>query len=129
MAKPSDVVGWYDFSWSGGSFEVCFRLAGMFFCPKFLAPSKWTMEGDMIKIDWAKFGKYELLFDPAIKSMEGNAIPKSDDEKNSRKAVVKRERLPLETLLLGDGAGSEWNFAWSGGSFPVTFKADGTIPG
>merc|ERR1712039_3724 len=27
--------------------------------------------------------------------------------------------------LIGDGAGTEWSFSWSGGSFPVQFKADG----
>eukprot|EP00930_Biecheleria_cincta_P061124 TRINITY_DN46692_c0_g1_i1.p1 TRINITY_DN46692_c0_g1~~TRINITY_DN46692_c0_g1_i1.p1 ORF type:complete len:222 (+),score=43.73 TRINITY_DN46692_c0_g1_i1:55-666(+) len=125
MAKPSDVVGWYTLTWSGGSFEVCFRPAGIFFCPKFQQPSKWEMEGDIIKIDWKKFGKYEMKFDPATKNMEGNAVPKSDDEKNWRKAAFVRSLSPVEALLLGDGAGSEWDFQWSGGSFPVKFKADG----
>mmetsp|Transcript_45361 Transcript_45361/g.81579 ORF Transcript_45361/g.81579 Transcript_45361/m.81579 type:complete len:206 (+) Transcript_45361:116-733(+) len=125
MAKPSDVVGWYDLSWSGGTFQVCVRPAGVFFCPKFQQPSKWEMEGDILKIDWKKFGKYEMKFDPSTKSMEGNAIPKSDDEKNWRKATFVRDISPVEALLLGDGAGTEWDFQWSGGSFPVKFKADG----
>jgi len=123
--KPSDVVGWYDLSWSGGSFPICFRPAGIFFCPKFQQPAKWELEDDVIKIDWKKFGKYELKFDPETKSMEGNAVPKSDDEKNWRKAAFNRPLSPVEVLLLGDGAGSEWDFEWSGGKFPVKFKGDG----
>ncbi|CAJ1426745.1 unnamed protein product, partial [Effrenium voratum] len=59
------------------------------------------------------------------KPKEGNAVPKSDDEKNWRKAAFSRELSPIEALLLGDGAGSEWDFEWSGGKFPVKFKADG----
>ncbi|CAK9082627.1 unnamed protein product [Durusdinium trenchii] len=147
MAKPSDIVGWYDLSWSGGSFPICFRPAGVFFCPKFQQPSRWELEGDIVKIDWKRFGKYELKFDAETKSMDGNAVPKSDDEKNWRKAAFSRELSPLEVLtfqeaysnftvslvevsslqalLLGDGAGSEWDFEWSGGKFPVKFKADG----
>eukprot|EP00913_Durusdinium_trenchii_P012264 g11516.t1 len=111
MAKPSDIVGWYDLSWSGGSFPICFRPAGVFFCPKFQQPSRWELEGDILK------------FDAETKSMDGNAVPKSDDEKNWRKAAFSRELSPLEALLLGDGAGSEWDFEWSGGKFPVKFKA------
>ncbi|CAE8652740.1 unnamed protein product [Polarella glacialis] len=120
------VVGWYDLSWSGGSFPICFRPAGNFFCAKFQAPGRWTMEGDLIKIDWAKFGKYEMKFDAATKTMEGNAMPlKTDDEKNWRKAAFSSALSPTEVLLIGDGGGSEWEFEWSGGSFPVKFKADG----
>mmetsp|Transcript_71201 Transcript_71201/g.112808 ORF Transcript_71201/g.112808 Transcript_71201/m.112808 type:complete len:208 (+) Transcript_71201:39-662(+) len=123
--KPSDVVGWYDLSWSGGSFPICFRPAGVFFCPKFQQPSRWELEDDVIKIDWKRFGKYELKFNAETKSMEGNALPKSDDEKNWRKAAFSHALSPVEVLLLGDGAGSEWDFEWSGGKFPVKFKADG----
>mmetsp|Transcript_14156 Transcript_14156/g.16522 ORF Transcript_14156/g.16522 Transcript_14156/m.16522 type:complete len:84 (-) Transcript_14156:242-493(-) len=65
--KPSDVVGWYDLSWSGGSFPICFRPAGIFFCPKFQQPAKWELEDDVIKIDWKRYGKYELKFDPPTK--------------------------------------------------------------
>lgn len=126
MAKSSEVVGWYDFAWSGGSFEVCFRPAGSFFCPKFQAPARWSLEGDVVTVDWAKFGKYELKFDPATKSLEGHALPKVEgDDKNWRKASFKQALSPVEALLFGDGAGTEWDFAWSGGSFPVQFKADG----
>lgn len=126
MTKMEDVVGWYDFNWSGGTFLVCLRPAGTFFCPAFQVASRWELEGNTVNIDWAKYGKYELTFDPATRSMEGNALPKKEgDEKNWRKAVFKNGLSPAEALLIGDGAGTEWDFAWSGGSFPVQFKADG----
>mmetsp|Transcript_129272 Transcript_129272/g.306751 ORF Transcript_129272/g.306751 Transcript_129272/m.306751 type:complete len:204 (+) Transcript_129272:38-649(+) len=125
MTQPDDVIGWYDFSWSGGSFPVCFRPAGNFFCPKFQAPARWEIDGDTVKIDWKKFGKYELKFDAATKTMDGNAVPKTEDDKNWRKATFNRALSPVEVLLLGDGAGSEWDFEWSGGKFPVKFKGDG----
>eukprot|EP00427_Karlodinium_veneficum_P022220 CAMPEP_0169113806 /NCGR_PEP_ID=MMETSP1015-20121227/28406_1 /TAXON_ID=342587 /ORGANISM="Karlodinium micrum, Strain CCMP2283" /LENGTH=204 /DNA_ID=CAMNT_0009176017 /DNA_START=60 /DNA_END=674 /DNA_ORIENTATION=+ len=123
--SAADVVGWYDLEWSGGSFPVCFRPVGVFFCPKFQAQAKWTIEGDIIKIDWQKFGQYELKFDASSKTMEGNAIPKSDKEANWRKAKNFRPLSDVEKLILGDGAGSRWEFSWKDGSFPVEFKADG----
>jgi len=121
----ASIVGWYDLSWSGGTFPVCFRPGGHFFCPKFQAPARWTIEGDEVKVDWAKFGKYEFKFDAESKSMEGNAMPKTDDDKNWRKAAFKAPLSPSELAVLGDGAGTEWKFVWSGGDFPVKFKADG----
>jgi len=124
--KMEDVVGWYDLTWCGGTFSICFRPAGYFFSPKFQAPSRWELVGDVVNIDWAKFGKYEMRFDKETKSMEGNLIPKTEgDEKNWRKAAFVRELSPAELALIGDGAGTEWDFIWSGGNFPVQFKADG----
>jgi hypothetical protein len=125
MAKMSELVGWYDLSWKGGSFEVCLRPAGQFFCPKFMAQARWTLEGNSVSVDWAKFGKYEFTV-AADKSMEGNLLPKNpEDESNWRKCTFNRPLSAEELALIGDGAGSEWDFAWSGGNFPVQFKADG----
>lgn len=42
-----------------------------------------------MKVDWGKFGKYEFKFNAEAKSMEGNAVPKSDDDKNWRNAAFK----------------------------------------
>jgi hypothetical protein len=125
-AAMADVVGWYSLQWKGGAFEVCFRPVGRFFCPRFQAPATWQMEGNVINLDWAKFGKYQFTFDPASKHMEGFALPENkDDEKNWRKADFLRPLSAQESALIGDGAGSEWDFEWSGGKFPVQFKADG----
>merc|ERR1719247_3647896 len=54
--------------------------------------------------------------------MDGHLVGKETDW---RKAAFKRALSPVEAVLLGDGAGTEWDFQWSGGSFPVQFKADG----
>jgi len=126
MAAASPV-GWYSLQWKGGSFEVCFRPVGRFFCPKFQAPASWVLEeGNVIKVDWAKFGKYEFTWDPESKHMEGFCVPENkEDDKNWRKADFARPLSDAEMALIGDGAGSEWDFEWSGGKFPVQFKSDG----
>ena len=51
-----------------------------------------------------------------------NALPKSDAKNNWRKAVFSRELSPAEMMLLGDGAGTQWEFEWKEGKFPVKFK-------
>jgi len=125
MALASDLLGWYDLNWKGGSFEICLRPAGMFFCPRFQAQARWELEAGVLKVDWKNFGKYEFAVH-ADKSMEGHAVPKNaDDENNWRKATFKRPVTAEELVMIGDGAGTEWDFQWSGGSFPVQFKADG----
>lgn len=121
----SSIHGWYDFQWSGGSFLICFRPGGTFFAPKFQAQARWEMKDNVVQIDWVKFGKYEMTFDPETRSMTGNGIPKTDAETNWRKAKFLNELSPTESLLLGDGAGTKWDFAWKGGTFEIQFKGDG----
>lgn len=122
----SAIAGWYDFQWSGGSFEVCFRPGGSFFCPKFQSNARWEVsEDNLIKIEWQKFGQYEMKFDPASRTMEGNGIPKTDAENNWRKAKFLRELSPAENALLGAGAGTRWDFEWKNGKFEIKFKGDG----
>merc|ERR1711918_293209 len=41
------------------------------------------------------------------------------------KAKFLRALSPLEACLFGEGAGTEWDFAYDGGSFKVQFKSDG----
>jgi hypothetical protein len=36
-----------------------------------------------------------------------------------------RALSPMEALIFGEGFGSEWDFAYDGGSFKVEFKGDG----
>jgi len=123
----ADVIGWYELQWSGGSFEVCFRPGGHFFCPKFQAPSRWKFEEGKVSIDWAKFGKYELAFTAEDKSMDGSAVEtgKEPSDKDWRKAKFVKPLSDCETLFFGLGAGTQWDFEWSGGKFEVEFKCDG----
>jgi len=123
--KHSDIIGWHEISWKGGSFPICFRPAGQFYCAKFQAPSRWELNDGKVSVDWGKFGKYEFEL-AKDKSMDGWNVPRNiEDPNNWRKTVFKCPISPEELTLLGDGAGTEWDFEWSGGSFPVIFKADG----
>eukprot|EP00927_Polykrikos_kofoidii_P069308 TRINITY_DN64720_c0_g1_i1.p1 TRINITY_DN64720_c0_g1~~TRINITY_DN64720_c0_g1_i1.p1 ORF type:complete len:224 (+),score=32.47 TRINITY_DN64720_c0_g1_i1:59-673(+) len=127
MANPADVVGWYNFSWSGGVFDVCFRPAGHFWVPRFQAAARWEMEDDKIKIDWGRYGKYDMTFNAETKSMDGicTSVANPNPEKDWRKADFREPLRPVEALLIGLGAGTEWDFEHEGGSFPIQFKADG----
>lgn len=127
-----DIVGWYDFQWTGGTFNVCFRPAGCFFAPFFQQPSKWELTEDgIIKIDWGKYGKYEMkMVDKKTKTMEGSLSPPgANADRNWRKAVYVGPLSGQELALIGDGGGSEWNWSWTfegkSGEFPVKFKCDG----
>ena len=33
--RMADIVGWYEFAYDGGSFKVCFRPGGKFFCAEY----------------------------------------------------------------------------------------------
>merc|ERR1712100_16962 len=92
-------------------------MVALFFCPKFQAPARWSMTDNKVEVDWKKCGQYEFVFDPATKSMEGNQIPKSDAANNWRKLKFLRDLSDVEKVLIGDGAGTEWDFEWSGGKF------------
>lgn len=133
-ARPSpgemsvaDAYGWYDFSWTGGVFEVCFRPGGHFFCPKFRAAAKWELDGDSMKIDWANFGKYEMTWNKDAKAMDGMCISVKSPtlERDWRRATFKKPLSSAEVLLFGDGAGTEWDLKWAEGEFPIQFKCDG----
>lgn len=113
--------GWYEFAYEGGTFEVSLRPGGTFFCPTYQAAAVWLLHEGKLQIDWKQFGKYELVQTPDG-SWEGATIGNAADW---RKARLLRPLSPVETLLFGDGAGSEWDFAYDGGSFKVQFKADG----
>lgn len=124
--SASGLVGYHSLKWKGGEFEVCFRPAGKFFCQRFQAQATWKLEGNVVNLDWGKFGKYEFVFNAEDKTLTGNALPKKEeDESNWRTASFVRELSPVEWAILGDGAGTEWELEHAGGSFPVEFKADG----
>merc|ERR1712046_400084 len=109
--------------YSGGSFEVCFRPGGHFFCPSYQALANYQLHdgGKRVAVDWKGFGQYELTSEDG-KSWAGSLVGKPEDW---RKATFLRPLSDVELLLLGEGEGSEWNFSFEGGSFKVTFKADG----
>jgi hypothetical protein len=54
------IEGVYKWSYSGGDFEVEIRPFGSFYCKSYPASSTWSLEDKTVKIDWQKFGKYEL---------------------------------------------------------------------
>jgi hypothetical protein len=56
----SDLYGVYTWTYSGGSFPVELRSDGNFFCKSYPASAKWELQGHTLKIDWKKYGKYEL---------------------------------------------------------------------
>ena len=64
--------------WEKGEFEIQFRADGFnhFVCPKFSAHSHWeyVAADNKILIDWAQYGKYELIIDADSKSMTGNKV-------------------------------------------------------
>jgi hypothetical protein len=56
----SDLYGVYSWTYSGGSFPVELRAEGNFYCKSYPASAKWELQGNTLKIDWKKYGKYEL---------------------------------------------------------------------
>ena len=67
------------------------------------------------------YGQYELTSEDGA-SWAGSTVGKPEDW---RKATFLRPLSEVESLLMGQGAGSEWDFAYEGGSFKVQFKGDG----
>ena len=92
MAGPRHGV--YDFSWSGGTFQVEIRADGAFWCRKFAVDSTWELKDDgrTVYIDWRKYGKYELVINDDG-TLAGSVQGKPDDW---RKAVFVRAFTPAE---------------------------------
>jgi len=66
-----------------------------------------------------QYGKYDLkIGSQGLELLTGHVRGAPDDW---RKAVFVRHFSAAELLLFD----SEWEFEWSGGSFPVEFRADG----
>lgn len=117
----ADLVGWYEFKYADGVFDICLRPQGNFHCPLYPAMAKWELEGDVVNIDWGQYGKY-LMKVNADRSIEGHA---ANNAQSWRTAAFKRPLSPEEIALIGNGYGTEWAFSWEFGDFPVQFKADG----
>jgi hypothetical protein len=54
------LEGIYNWSYSGGSFQVELRPFGSFYCKSYPASATWAMVDKKVTVDWKKFGKYEL---------------------------------------------------------------------
>merc|ERR1719235_1475371 len=66
-AAPTTLTGaegWHLFHYANGSFEVCLRPGGVFFCPQYQAQARWCVKPgtQIILIAWGKFGCYELQY-------------------------------------------------------------------
>jgi len=115
-------TGCYSFEWKGGMFDVEFRPDGVFWCKKFPAEASYAVEGDVVKVDWGKFGKYELRADGGNPKSLVGAVAGSSNPDDWRKANFVRAFTPQEALL----SGSAWQLHFEGGSpFRVEFHADG----
>ena len=138
----SDLCGVYTWTYSGGSFPVELRSDGNFFCKSYPSSAKWELQGNTLKIDWKKYGKYELqvnspsgqhslpsfnqnpctnqraavsqIKDSAARTMEGSVV---GNPSSWRKAEFSRPFTPVESCL-GNG-GSVWKWEYAGGSFEV----------
>ena len=117
------VPGVYTWLYGGGSFPVCLRPSGVFYCQQYASSAKWEKidGGSEISIDWKNFGQYHLKHIEAG-HFEGSQIGKPA---NWRKMSYLRPFSAHETLMMGTGAGSAWNFEWEKGSFEVEFRCDG----
>ena len=71
---------------------------------------------------WQGFGQYELVTENGGHLWTGSSVGKPEDW---RKMTPLRALSDAEKLIIGEGAGSEWDFAFDGGSFKVIFKCDG----
>ncbi len=60
FARASSLEGVYNWSYSGGSFQVELRPFGSFYCKSYPASATWAMVDKKVTVDWKKFGKYEL---------------------------------------------------------------------
>lgn len=120
MAAPAEYEGIYDFTHPGGTFDVHLRPGGRFYAPQFQARATWDISEDKkLRIDWAKFGKYDLTpKGTSPPSFEGSAV---GDLKNWRKMALKKPFSVAEAKLLD----SSWEFQHQGGTFSVEFRADG----
>jgi hypothetical protein len=112
--------------WKEGQFKVCFRPKGVFYCEEYGAKdATWKIVNEEVIIDWGEYGKYALSKDEG-KNMKGHGLPfKEGDETNWRKTLYFGALTPVDKFMMGDGFGTEWNFKYKGGEFPVQFMCDG----
>lgn len=103
----SSVAGVYSWEYANGRFDVALRPNSVFYCPKYPAGASWSFVDGALCIDWKNYGKYELM--KTETGFEGSAVGKPA---NWRKMTYSRPFTDIETLLMGDGGGSVWNYEW-----------------
>jgi hypothetical protein len=122
VAGGHGIEGEWNFIWEGGSFPVEFRPQNVFFCEQFQAHAHWSISGNIVSINWGKYGEYELTIAPDGKSLEGGA---KGAPANWRKATPIRSLTSAELAIIG----SVWNFQHEGGAFEIQVgKTNGTVP-
>ena len=71
--------GVWNWKYAGGEFEVNFVQGGEFVCVSYPAHAHWyDIGGSRVHVDWAKFGKYDMLCSSATE-MKGNYVGHLDD--------------------------------------------------
>ena len=118
--------GVYSWSHAGGSFPVCLRPSGVFYCAQYASAAKWDLqsgpnESKKVSIDWKNYGHYEL-------NVVGDGLLEGSQKgklNNWRRMTFIRAFNEHEVLMMGTGSGSVWNFEWEKGNFEVEFRCDG----
>jgi hypothetical protein len=118
--------GVYSWSHAGGSFPVCLRPSGIFYCAQYASAAKWDLqngpdESKNLSIDWKNYGQYELRV-VGDGLLEGSQKGKLN---NWRRMTFTRAFNEHEELMMGTGSGTVWNFEWEKGHFEVEFRCDG----
>ena len=60
MAELTGLEGVYNWSYAGDSFQIELRPFGSFYCKSYPATATWTLVDKTLRVDWKKYGKYEL---------------------------------------------------------------------
>merc|ERR1712060_978062 len=89
----------WSFEHPDGKMDVKFKADGYnhFQCDDYPAHAHWKLDGAKVFIDWANYGKYELVIDPEKKSMEGGALG-ADWKEHWRKATLVRNLINNATV-------------------------------
>ena len=113
--------GHYTWTHPSGSFPVCLRPNGVFFCPSFQQESTWSVsDANKLHVDWKKYGQYE--FAPNGDGLEGSAVGSPE---KWRRMTFLRPFSEAEAVVMKGAGGSVWEFQWEKGAFEVELRCDG----
>lgn len=124
FVKEMSFLGHYKWQYAGSptGFDVSLRPNGLFFSGLY-GPGTYAVQDNQLSVDWKKYGKYQFtLTNPSTGLFEGAAV---GDASQWRKMQFVSGFTPSEQALMGEhGFGTEWNFEWEKGAFPVLFYFD-----